>query len=261
MTGSRAAALAAALSLVAAAASAEVLDTVTERGRLLVGVKADYRPFGFRDASGALVGLEPDLGADIARRLGVKLELVPVTSANRLELLSSGKIDVLLATMTDKVQRRNVVQVIEPSYYADYANVLLPKGAGIAAWEEFRGKTLCATAGLWYNREVAQTYGAAILASEGTDGPLAALKEGRCTGYLFDQAFFQGKLLDEEWSRGHAMPLKGILGTPWVAAVQAGNPALKALVENAAKDWTKSGLIAALERKWLPQAPAGTGSK
>jgi len=56
-------------------ANADVLDDVKKRGKLVVGVKADYKPFGFRDPSGAIVGLEPDLAADVAKKLGVELEL------------------------------------------------------------------------------------------------------------------------------------------------------------------------------------------
>ena len=67
-----------ALTALGAAAQADVLDDVKKRGTLIVGVKPDYKPFGFRDPSGGLIGLEPDLAADVAKKLGVKLELVPV---------------------------------------------------------------------------------------------------------------------------------------------------------------------------------------
>jgi hypothetical protein len=89
-------------------ASADVLDDIKKRGKLVVGVKADYKPFGFRDPSGAIVGLEPDLAADVAKKLGVQLELVPVVSANRMEFLNQGKIDLMIATMSDKPERRKI---------------------------------------------------------------------------------------------------------------------------------------------------------
>src|SRR3546814_2895411 len=59
----------------AAAARADVVDDIKERGTLIVGSKADYKPYGFLDPSGKIVGLEPDLAADVAKKLGVKLEL------------------------------------------------------------------------------------------------------------------------------------------------------------------------------------------
>ena len=72
------------------AAAADVLDTVKERGTLIVGVKADYKPYGFLDTSGAVIGIEPDLAKDVADKLGVEVELVPVVSSNRMQFLEQG---------------------------------------------------------------------------------------------------------------------------------------------------------------------------
>jgi polar amino acid transport system substrate-binding protein len=57
---------------------AQTLDKIKQRGVLVVGTKADYKPFGFRDPSGTIVGFEPDVAKDVADRLGVKLQLEPV---------------------------------------------------------------------------------------------------------------------------------------------------------------------------------------
>src|SRR2546429_9916699 len=105
--------------------AAQTLDKVKQRGVLVVGTKADYKPFGFRDTSGAIVGFEPDLARDVASRLGVRLELEPVVSSNRMQFLQQGKIDLMLATMNDKPDRRLIVGIIEPSYYASGVNVLV----------------------------------------------------------------------------------------------------------------------------------------
>src|SRR5882724_9475557 len=86
--------------------AAQTLDKVKQRGVLVVGTKADYKPFGFRDTSGAIVGFEPDLARDVAGRLGVRLELEPVVSSNRTQVLQQGKIDLMLATMNVTQDRR-----------------------------------------------------------------------------------------------------------------------------------------------------------
>ena len=57
---------------------------VLDRGKVVIGVKADYKPWGFRDSDGNLVGMEIDMAQDVADALGVKLELVPVQSSNRM---------------------------------------------------------------------------------------------------------------------------------------------------------------------------------
>ncbi|MGU3543881.1 transporter substrate-binding domain-containing protein [Methylobacterium sp. A52T] len=232
------------------AIAADGVDAIKKRGTLIVGVKADYKPFGFRDPSGSIIGLEPDLAADLAKRLGVKLELVPVVSANRIEFLQQGKVDLLIATLSDKPERRRVVQAIDPNYYSDFVNVLLPKSSGITDWAQLKGKPLCATSGAWYNKDVARTYGAEIVAFDGSEKPLFALKQGNCIGYVYDQSMLQGKLLDDDWKANYALPLKGILDAPWMMAVAQGNTTLQAAVEDATKDWMKTGFIVNEEKKW-----------
>ena len=56
----------AALSVTAIPANAQTLDMIKERGVLIVGSKADYKPFGFRNPSGTIVGFEPDMAKDVA---------------------------------------------------------------------------------------------------------------------------------------------------------------------------------------------------
>ena len=234
----------------AAAAQADVLDDIKKRGTLIVGVKPDYKPFGFRDPSGAIIGLEPDLAADVAKKLGVKLELVPVISANRMEFLNQGKIDLMIATMSDKPERRKVVQVIEPLYYSDAVNILLKKDAPVKSWDDLKGKKLCGTTGAFYNKDIAQKYGPEIASFDGSEKPLLALKNGDCIGYLYDQTFVVGKLTDDDWKGGYHMVLPGIMETPWAMAVKTGEADFQKFMEDMHKEWMKSGRIVELEKKW-----------
>src|SRR5450755_4232934 len=114
---------------------AQTLDKIKQRGVVVVGTKADYKPFGFRDTSGAIVGFEPDLARDVAGRLGVRLELEPVVSSNRIQFLQQGKIDLMLATMNVTPERRQTVGIIDPSYYASGVNVLAIRRASLKTWE------------------------------------------------------------------------------------------------------------------------------
>lgn len=243
------AALAALLAGVAPA-SADVLKDIKDRGTLIVGVKADYKPFGFRDPTGAIVGIEPDLAADIAKRLGVKLELVPVVASNRIEFLNQGKIDVVIATMSDKPERRKSVLAIDPQYYSDSVNVLMTQKAKYTKWEDLSGKTLCATSGSFYNKDVAAKYGVEVKAFDGSEKPLFALKQGECIGFLYDQTFVQGKLLDDEWKSGFYMPLPGILETPWIMAVKTGEDGFAKFLSETTLDWFKLGTVVEEEKKW-----------
>src|SRR5215475_2425995 len=159
----------AAMTAFAATASleAQTLDKVRQRGVLVVGTKADYKPFGFRDPSGAIVGFEPDLAKDVADRLGVKLEIEPVVSANRMQFLQQGKIDLMIATMNVTDERRKTVGIVEPSYYASGVAVFANRKASLKRWEALKDQKVCGIQGAFYNKYVAEKYGADIVAFRG----------------------------------------------------------------------------------------------
>src|SRR5438477_10300136 len=83
----------------AAWAESDTLASVKQKGKLVVGVKADYKPFGYSDPSGKIVGLEFDLANDVGKRLGVPVEFVPVIAYNRREVVMTDGIDLMIAKM------------------------------------------------------------------------------------------------------------------------------------------------------------------
>ena len=115
----------------ASAGGNDRLMKVMDRGKIVIGVKADYKPWGFRNASGKLVGMEIDMAQDVADALGVELELVPVQSSNRMQFVQQGKIDMMIATMSDKADRRKIVGIIDPNYYTSgtMASMFSPRAA------------------------------------------------------------------------------------------------------------------------------------
>src|SRR3546814_13861398 len=123
-----------------------------ERGGLIEGVKEDYAPVGLREAPGALGGYDVDVARALAEAIGVTLRPVPVTSANRLQALERGEVDILVATLGDTRSRRELVTMVEPQYYGDGANVLMPADTAIADWADLRGQTLCGVQGSLWNR-------------------------------------------------------------------------------------------------------------
>lgn len=230
-------------------ASADILDTIKERGKLIVGVKADYKPYGFLDTSGAIIGIEPDLAGDVAAKLGVEVEFVPVVSSNRMQFLEQGKIDLMIATMTDKPDRREVVLIPDPNYYSSGTNILSLKSLGLTAWEDLRGKPVCGIQGAFYNKATSQNYGAEIVAFKGTAEAYSALKAGNCAAFVYDDSAIVAKVADPEWA-DYEMPLPTIDDAPWGLAVQLGEDAFGALMTDMIIAWHKTGRILELETKW-----------
>ena len=62
----------------------DVWNKVMKRGKVVIGVKADYKPWGYRSSNGDLVGMEIDMAKDVAAAMNVNLKLVPVQSSNRM---------------------------------------------------------------------------------------------------------------------------------------------------------------------------------
>jgi polar amino acid transport system substrate-binding protein len=240
-----------------ASLNAQTLDKIRQRGVLVVGTKADYKPFGFRDPSGAIIGFEPDLARDVAERLGVRLELEPVVSANRMQFLQQGRIDLMLATMNVTDERRKTVGIVEPSYYASGVNVFANRKVGLRRWEQLKNQKICGIQGTFYNKYVAEKYGAEIVAFRGQQEAETALQQGSCIGWLFDDTAFQERLSDPRWA-GYEMPLETILSEPWGAAVKLeerdgpwGQFIAKTIV-----DWHRTGKLIGAEKTWgiLPSA-------
>ncbi len=97
------------------------LATIEERGYLVVAVKDNWRPLGFVDEGGDLVGLE----IDIATRLAVELfddptavQLVPVSNLERLSAVLNDEVDLAIAGLAITPMRQRVVSFSTP-YYLD----------------------------------------------------------------------------------------------------------------------------------------------
>ena len=99
----------AALMLLASAASADRLDEVKARGKLIVGVSDTTPPFSFKKpGDDKVIGYDLDLVHAVAKRLGVSVETVSLSSAQRVPMLNENKIDFAATSMTRKIGRAHV---------------------------------------------------------------------------------------------------------------------------------------------------------
>jgi polar amino acid transport system substrate-binding protein len=144
------------------AASAATPDEIKQSGTLRVGVLVDYPPFGGTDANQQPAGYDADVAALLAKSLGVKLELVPVTGPNRIPYLLTNKIDVLIATFGITAERAKQVLFSNP-YSALTIYVLAPKSLNIKAPEDLKPVSIGVA------RASTQDTAITAIAPEGTD--------------------------------------------------------------------------------------------
>lgn len=144
-------ALALALSLLFAAAAladsrVRTLQDIKDSGTLVIGVFSDKKPFGYVDENGDYQGYDVYFARRLAQDLGVELKLVSVDAPNRVEYLTSAKVDIILANFTVTPARAEVVDFALP-YMKVALGVVSPDSALITTAEQLAGKTLIVSKG------------------------------------------------------------------------------------------------------------------
>lgn len=130
----------------AAQTDSNLLLRLQANGHARVGVKLDTPPFGF-PLAGEPVGFDIDLVNTLLSRLRIdRLTLVPVTSANRMDKLLSGEVDMLVASMTITRERDKLVDFTVP-YFEDGQGLLVPKDSSISGANDLAGRKVGATRG------------------------------------------------------------------------------------------------------------------
>jgi len=103
---------------------------IKAKGKLVVGIQGDNPPWGFVNTSGKQEGFDADVGAAFAKELGVAVEFVPLAVANRIPALTSGRVDILFATMAMLPDRAKAVQYSKP-YVANIISLVAAKSTVI----------------------------------------------------------------------------------------------------------------------------------
>ena len=239
----------------AAQCTNDVWNKVMSRGKLVVGVKADYKPWGFRDESGAIVGMEIDMAQLVADAMGVELETIAVQSSNRMQFLEQGKIDMMIATMSDRPDRRKIVGITLPNYYTSGTNVMSPKALSLGNWEDLRGKPVCGKQGAFYNKIVNERYGAEVVAFTGNAEAKQALRDKKCIAWVYDDSSIMSDLSSGNWN-DFEMPLSSEDDNPWGLAVPLAEKdcVFGHFMSGLTYNWHSSGKLIELEKKWGIQA-------
>jgi polar amino acid transport system substrate-binding protein len=130
----------------ARAQTANTLEEVKQRGVLRAGVRQDVPGFGSVDEKGRTMGFDIDIATELAKRLGVKIELVPVTAATRIPLLRQGRIDLIAATLTHYRERDKVID-FSIGYFWTGQKLMVKKDSGINSLADMAGKRAGTTVG------------------------------------------------------------------------------------------------------------------
>jgi polar amino acid transport system substrate-binding protein len=165
MSGCRAAVLSVAFSmalLAPGAGHAEALDTVMKSGTIKIAVPQDFPPFGSVGPDLKPRGYDIDMAQLIADKLKVKLELVPVTSANRLPYLQTKKVDLVISSLGKNPERQKAID-FTAAYAPFFSGVFGPAATMVKGPADLKGKSIAVTRGALEDLELSK------IAPEGAD--------------------------------------------------------------------------------------------
>jgi ABC-type amino acid transport substrate-binding protein len=249
--------LAAGLSLAIAAAPAwaDGLDAIKSRGKLIAGVKYDTPPFGFVDASNELGGFDIDLVREIAKKIGVPVEFVKVTSPTRIPMLVSGNVDLVAASMTNTPERAQAID-FSVTYYTGAQRLVVPARSSIHGVKDLDGKIVAVQQGTTLERNLANVApGAKALPFRDYNSAWLALVQGRADALTGSADVLRGFI--------RTNPAFTVVGErfsvePFGIGVRLGETALRRTIDDAIRELWSSGRYQELYRKWFgvdPEVP------
>jgi ABC-type amino acid transport substrate-binding protein len=231
------------------------LEAIKSRGTLLAGVKYDTPPFGYVDQSNQVIGFDIDLVKEIAKALGVKVELVKVTSPTRIPMLVSGNVDLVAASMTNTPERALTID-FSLTYYTGAQTMLVPDQSPIASLKDLSGKTVAVQQGTTLEKNIETLApGAKVLAFRDYTSAWLALRQGRADAFTGSADILRGFA---KTTPGYKFVGGKFSVEPFGIGIRKDNTALRETVNKVLCDLWKSGQYAELYKKWFdiePDAP------
>ena len=231
-------------------AHADVLANIQKAGVIRVAIPNDFPPFGSLGPDLKLQGYDIDMANLVAKELGVKAELVPVTSTNRIPFLTTGKVDIVISSLGKNAERAKVIDFTQA--YAPFPkSVYGPKDASIKKPADLAGKTIGVTRG--------STEDLALSAVAPASATIKRYEDNNATAqsYLIGQVqlVMVGNIVANavnERTKLRQLDLKfPVEDTPCYVGVAKGEPALLDKVNAAITKLKTDGRLNDLSQRWI----------
>jgi len=231
----------------------DLYDSIHQRGKLVVGVKQDIKPFAYKAEDGAMQGFEVDIAKQIANAIlhdENAIEFVVVEPSNRISMLNSGQTDMLIATMTITKSRSNIVDFSDP-YYIAGQTILVNKNSKIKSFTDLS------------NNRVGVSFGTTAIDGIKTIAPGAmiqgyktyneaynALKNNEIDAFAADDTVLMGYTLSDNSVR---MISQKYTQEPYGIAFRKGTESTRTIdiVNNVMNIMKTNGIMNQLKNKWF----------
>jgi len=246
--------LALALLALPLAATADTLDDIKAAGVLRVGMEPGYMPFELTTQKGEIIGFDVDMAKRIAKKLGVKLELVSTAWDGIIPSLLTGKFDLLMSGMTITEERAKAIDFSDPYIVIGQTALIRKELAGeIKSYKDLDNAKYKVASKLGTTGDIAAREHfpkAQYFSYETEQEGVMEVVNGRIDAFIYDSPYNavayaekgQGKLvfLDQPFT-----------DEPLGWAFRKGNPKLKAFLNDFLKEAKTDGTYDKIYTKWF----------
>ncbi|MEI7816447.1 MAG: ABC transporter substrate-binding protein [Desulfuromonadales bacterium] len=234
-----------------AALAGDTLADAKKKGVLTVGCKDSLPPFGYIDEkSRQIVGYDIDFVNAIAKKMGVKVELKPVTSASRMPQLQEGHIDIIAATMTKNAERAKVID-FSHTYFFTGQKFITKKGT-VKSLKDLDGKKIGTAKGSTSEQNVKKAVPTAtVLSFDDYPQAFLALQQGKVAAVTTDEAILAGILAKAPNKAQFEIPALQISDEPYGLGMRKGDTNFVNFVNKTIVEMEKSGEAKAIFDKWF----------
>jgi ABC-type amino acid transport substrate-binding protein len=246
------------------------LDKVKASGTITVAHRESSIPFSYLGGDGKPVGFGWEICGRIVDqvkratgRSDLKVETVPVTSANRIPLVQNGTVDIECGSTTNNSDRAKQV-AFSTNYFYTGTRFLVKASSGIKSLADLKGKKVVSTAGTT-NYQVLraanqrQDIGFELTTAKDHAESALLVEGGRADAFGMDDILLYGLRAAAANPASLAVVGEPLQVEPYAIMIRKDDPAFKKLVDDTVGGMMKSGEFEALYRKWFmsPIPPKG----
>ena len=237
------------------AAAQTALDDVMAKKSITIAIPTDFPPYGFVGTDLKPQGLDIDMANYIATKLGVKVELVPVTSANRIPYLQTKKADLVISTLGKNPEREKVID-FTAGYSPFFQAVFGPKTLAVKTPADLAGRSVGVTRGAIEDQELTKIApsGVDIKRFEDNNVTVSAFVSGQVQ-LIATGASVAGNMMGKNPQLGTEFKLL-LKDSPNFIGVGKGEDKLRLKVNEIIAEAKKAGELDKMAVKWLGR-PAG----
>lgn len=258
----------------AAPAAAEqltgTLKKIKETGSITVGYRESSIPFSYLDDKQRPIGYAMDLCMKIVDAVkaelkmpGLKIQLQPVTSSNRIPLMQNGTIDLECGSTTNSVERQKQVS-FGPTYFVINVTAAVKKSSGIHSLADLNGRTISTTSGTTsvpLLKKYEKTQNVQVKEIYGKDHAESFLlvADDRAAAFVMDDILLAGQIANSRNPSDYRIIPESLRQEPYSMMLRKDDPQFKALVDGTIGRVMQSGDIGRIYAKWFtsPIPPRG----